>query len=191
MHRSIRRVVPVSILAVAALFTAQFLATPAHADFRWSEPISNQKDEGFCIGIGGGSSDAGARTGLYRCDGRVNQDYQFLDNRFNTRIKVNNGGGHCLVVDSVLNAEGSRDVFQGSCTVSGDRARWQLASSAGGVVHPTARLASIRSLAYPGFCIGAGGGAMFHDNVVKAYHCDFKDYGNQNWVVNRSQSTMP
>jgi hypothetical protein len=119
----------------------------------------------------------------------VNQDYQFRGSRFDADIKVNNGSGLCLKISSAYNAEGSRDVYQGYC--NSPRARWQLASSAGGVVHQAARLASIRSRAYPSMCIGAGGGAIFHDDVIKAYQCDFKDNRNQNWLVNRSNSTMP
>jgi hypothetical protein len=70
-----------------------------------------------------------------------------------------------------------------------DRSRWRVANSSGGIAHQTAQYAAIRSRAYPSMCIGAGGGQMFHDNVVKAYTCDSNP--NQKWLVNPFSSLMP
>jgi hypothetical protein len=186
------RLAPLLTLCVAALLAALALSAPAHANFQWSEPLRNQKDEGFCIGIGQRPDPYGTLTGLYRCDGRINQDYQFLDTRFETRIKVNNGTGYCLRISDVPAADGSRDVYQGNCFGADvPRARWRLTDSPGGIVNQYAAYASIQSRKYPSLCIGVAGGAMFHGNTVRAYPCDFHDYGNQNWYVNPGGSPMP
>ena len=202
MHRTTRRLLPSTIIEGAArrfvaalvpllggLLLALAMTAPAKADFQYSQPVSNLLSSKFCIGIGGGSNDSGAKTGLYSCDGRANQQFKFFGNRFDTWIKANGTSGMCLRISGSLNAEGSRDVYQSNLSCgSSQRTRWRLTNSTGGIVHSTAHYANIRSNAYPSMCIGAGGGQMFHDNVVKAYTCAGDP--NQSWHVN-SSSNMP
>jgi hypothetical protein len=194
MHHIHRRRLPSLAIVLAALVCALIVTAPAHASFTYSEPLRNQKDEGFCIGIGQRPNPVGTHAGLYSCDGRINQDYRFLGGILDNQIRVNNGTGLCLKVSEHVDFDGSRAVYQGYCNTGGEQAHWQLTNrfGSGWSGGPASyRYASIMSRHVPGYCIGVPGGAIFHGTEIKTYPCVNNDYGNQNWLVNPSGSTMP
>jgi len=174
-----------TLVTIAALLAALAVVAPARADFQYAQPLRNQKNEDFCIGIDGASTKSGARTGLFSpCVGTNNQAYQFLGSVHDTLIKVNNGTGYCLIVSSTWNTEGSRDIYQAPCDWNNPRAHWKLTNFQQYSAPNAPRMASIKSLYAEGSCIGVDGGAILNGNEVKAYGCGNTQYGNGNWVVN-------
>jgi Ricin-type beta-trefoil lectin domain len=184
-HKHSRRWASLKI-ATASLFAALLITAPAHADFNYSQPVTNQKDESFCMGISGNSKASGAFAHLFKCDpGHGNHQFRFEGTIHGARM-VNNNSKLCLRVKENSFDNGAQ-VVQGSCTSVS--ASWRLVNlqGPGGLV---SRMASIQNI-HNGRCIGYSGGVVFHGAELKTYGCGNTPYGNQNWVVNPNYRPMP
>jgi hypothetical protein len=174
-----------TILVGGLLTTSTVLAlTPsARADFSFSHPVRNQKDESFCIGIDGGFEFSGAEARLFKCVGGGSEEFRFFGGISEARI-VNNKSKLCLRIKNDSTNLGAQ-VVQGSCT--SQSAKWRLTNLREG---STSRLASITNK-HTGMCIGVSGGQIFHDAKIQVFGCGNTAFGNGNWVVNPNRSLMP
>jgi hypothetical protein len=170
-----------SALVAGVLTTlAMLMIIPsARADFKSFGSLNNQKNQSFCMGIGGGIS--GTTAGLFKCDGQANQQYRLTGGHAQFTILIRDTN-KCL-----LSAGGL--VKTGSCGSAS--AKWQLTNPRGGAQGlQDARFASIKNQ-QTGACIGVSGGQIFHGAEIGMFGCDNSSFGNQNWLVNPTGTLIP